>query len=125
MSTFGRLDILGNVAGIGGGAHVTDVSEEAYRRLMAINVDAPFFLSQVAIPHLLEAGGCIINIASNAGLMGQAYMVAYCMSKGAVVQLTRVVAMQLGSDVLQRASAQYDLLGSKFDLRGDRQMRND
>ena len=36
-----------------------------------------------------------------------------------------VVAMQLGSDVLQRASAQYDLLGSKFDLRGDRQMRND
>ena len=45
-------------------------------------------------PHLLERNGNIVNIASNAGLMGQAYTVAYCMSKGAVVQFTRALAME-------------------------------
>jgi NAD(P)-dependent dehydrogenase (short-subunit alcohol dehydrogenase family) len=51
-------------------------------------------MCQAAIPHLLETGGNIVNIASNAGLMGQAYTVVYCMTKGAVVQLTRSLAME-------------------------------
>ena len=90
----GRLDILGNVAGIARGEHAVDVTEDAYRRLMAVNVDGPFFLSQAAIPHLLEANGNIVNIASNAGLMGQAFTSTYCMSKGALVQLTRSLAWE-------------------------------
>ena len=94
VEQFGRLDVLGNVAGIAASYHVTDQSEESYRRIIAINQDAPFFFAQAAIPHLLETSGNIVNIASNAGLMGQAYTVAYCMSKGAVVQLTRALAME-------------------------------
>lgn len=94
VSAHGRLDVLGNVAGIARADHVADVTVEQYRRMMGVNTDACFFLAQAAIPHLLEARGNIVNIASNAGLMGQAYTVVYCMSKGAVVQLTRALAME-------------------------------
>lgn len=94
LEAFGRLDVLGNIAGISRSEHVLDVSEDAYRKMMAVNVDAPFFVAQAAIPHLLETEGAIVNIASNAGLMGGAYTVVYCMTKGAVVQLTRALAME-------------------------------
>jgi NAD(P)-dependent dehydrogenase (short-subunit alcohol dehydrogenase family) len=94
MDEFGRLDILGNVAGIYLPEHATKVTLEQYRRLMAINLDAYFFLAQAAIPHLLETGGNIVNIASNAGLQGVPYSVVYCMSKGGVVQLTRALAIE-------------------------------
>ncbi len=86
--------MLGNVAGIAAGQHFVDVTEAGYRRMMAVNMDAPFFFCQAAIPHLLESSGNIVNIASNAGLMGQAYTAAYCMSKGGVVQLTKSLAME-------------------------------
>src|SRR5437879_2213427 len=94
VAEHGRLDVLGNVAGIARAEHVTDVTVEQYRRMMGVNVDAYFFLAQAAIPHLLETKGNIVNIASNAGLMGQAYTVVYCMSKGVVVQLTKALAME-------------------------------
>jgi meso-butanediol dehydrogenase / (S,S)-butanediol dehydrogenase / diacetyl reductase len=94
VGEFGRLDVLGNVAGIFFAANVVDVTPEQYRRLMAVNLDAYFFLAQAAIPHLLETGGNIVNIASNAGLQGVPYAVAYSASKGGVVQLTRALAVE-------------------------------
>jgi len=90
----GQLDVLGNVAGIYVAGHATETTYEEYRRLMAVNLDACFFLAQAAIPHLLESGGNIVNIASNAGLQGVPYSVAYAMSKGGVVQLTRALAVE-------------------------------
>ena len=99
VAEFGHLDILGNVAGIARGEHRTEVTEAAYRQMMGVNVDGYFFMAQAAVPHLQRsaesgAGGVIVNIASNAGLMGGAYTVVYCMTKGAVVQLTRALAME-------------------------------
>jgi meso-butanediol dehydrogenase/(S,S)-butanediol dehydrogenase/diacetyl reductase len=94
LEEFGRLDVLGNVAGIYLAGHVTDMSIEQYRRIMGVNLDAYFFLAQAAIPHLLETGGNIVNIASNAGLQGVPYSVAYAMSKGGVIQLTRSLAVE-------------------------------
>jgi meso-butanediol dehydrogenase / (S,S)-butanediol dehydrogenase / diacetyl reductase len=94
VGEFGRLDVLGNIAGIARSEHVTDVTVEQYRRMMGVNVDGYFFMAQAAIPHLLESEGNIVNLASNAGLMGQAYTVVYCMTKGAVVQMTKSLAME-------------------------------
>jgi NAD(P)-dependent dehydrogenase (short-subunit alcohol dehydrogenase family) len=94
VGMFGRLDVLGNIAGIARCHHATDVTQEEWDLMMAVNVAGPFWLAQAAIPHLLESGGNIVNIASNAGLMGQAYTVPYCITKGAVVQMTRALAME-------------------------------
>jgi NAD(P)-dependent dehydrogenase (short-subunit alcohol dehydrogenase family) len=94
VAELGRLDVLGNVAGIARGEHFGAVTEAAYRQMMAVNVDGYFFMAQAAIPHLLDSDGVIVNVASNAGLQGQAYTVVYCMTKGAVVQLTRALAME-------------------------------
>jgi meso-butanediol dehydrogenase / (S,S)-butanediol dehydrogenase / diacetyl reductase len=106
VAEFGRLDILGNVAGIARGEHFADVTESAYRQMMAVNVDGYFFMAQAALPHLLTSAssggaGVLVNIASNAGLMGQAYTVVYCMTKGAVVQLTKSLAMEYAKTPLR------------------------
>ncbi len=94
VAAFGRLDVLANVAGIVRFRNTPEMSEAEWNLVMAVNVSGPFFLSQAAIPHLLEAKGNIVNVASNAGLMGQSFTAAYCASKGALVQLTRSLAME-------------------------------
>lgn len=94
VAAFGRLDVLGNVAGVLRFHEVPSVSEEDWNRIIGVNLTGPFFLAQAAIPHLLETAGNIINIASVAGLKGQAYTVPYCASKGGVVNMTRALAME-------------------------------
>jgi NAD(P)-dependent dehydrogenase (short-subunit alcohol dehydrogenase family) len=95
LEGFGRLDILGNVAGVYVAAHTPDMTRDQYRQVMAVNLDACFFLAQASIPHLLETtGGSIVNIASNAGIQGVPYSAAYCMSKGGVIQLTKALAVE-------------------------------
>src|SRR5690606_7600494 len=74
--------------------HAAKVTREHYRRVMSVNLDACWFLAQAALPHLLETGGNIVNIASNAGIQGVPYSVPYAMSKGGVVQLTRALAVE-------------------------------
>jgi NAD(P)-dependent dehydrogenase (short-subunit alcohol dehydrogenase family) len=94
VDALGKLDVLGNVAGIAKSVHMAEMTERDYTLMVAVNMNAPFYFCQAAIPHLLESGGNIVNIASNAGIMGQAYTVAYCMTKGAIIQLTRSLAME-------------------------------
>jgi len=94
VAEFGRLDVLGNIAGILRTGHFTEMSVEDYRRVMAVNIDAYFFTAQAAVPHLLETSGNIVNIASNAALQGIPYAAAYCVSKGGVLQLTRALAVE-------------------------------
>lgn len=95
IASFGRLDVLGNIAGVSRAEHFAQLDDSHYRQMFAVNVDGPYFMCQEALPHLLESRGNIVNIASNAGLMGTAYTVAYSMTKGAIVQLTRSLAMEL------------------------------
>jgi NAD(P)-dependent dehydrogenase (short-subunit alcohol dehydrogenase family) len=94
LDVFGRLDVLGNVAGIYRPAHTTDMSRDEYRLVMSVNLDGPFYLCQAAIPHLLETGGNIVNVASNSGLQGVPYSAAYAASKGGLIQLTRSLAVE-------------------------------
>jgi NAD(P)-dependent dehydrogenase (short-subunit alcohol dehydrogenase family) len=88
----GRPSVLVNCAGIGRFANAHEMSFEDWSRIIAVNLTGSFLMSQAVLPHLLDGGGNIVNIASNAGLMGQPYSAAYCASKGGVVQLTRALA---------------------------------
>jgi len=94
VAKYGKLDVLVNVAGIVRFSHATQTSEAEWNLLLAVNLSGPFFLSQAAIPHLLESGGNIVNIASNAGLMGQAYTVGYCASKAGLINMSKALAME-------------------------------
>jgi NAD(P)-dependent dehydrogenase (short-subunit alcohol dehydrogenase family) len=94
MTRFGRLDALCNIAGIIKFANSHEMDQELYLLTIAINLNAPFFLSQAAIPHLLEAEGAIVNCASTAAFVGEAYAAAYCASKAGLVQLTKAMAME-------------------------------
>lgn len=93
-NTYGRLDALCNVAGVVAFSHTPDMAEEAYQRIIAVNLSAPFFLSQAAIPHLLSMEGAIVNVASTAAFVGEAYLAAYCASKAGLVQMTKAMAME-------------------------------
>ena len=95
VDAFGRIDVLGNIAGLSWQDRVADITEADWDRMFGVNTKGVFFLTQAALPHLLESGGNIVNFASNAGLQGMAYMAAYCATKGAVVQMTRALAMEL------------------------------
>lgn len=94
VARFGRLDALCNIAGIIKFANSHEMAETDYLLTIAINLNAPFFLSQAAIPHLLEANGAIVNCASSAALIGEAYAAAYCASKAGIVNMTKAMAME-------------------------------
>ena len=91
---FGRLDALCNIAGIIYLANTPVMPAEQWHRTMAVNLSAPFFLSQAAIPHLLEAQGAIVNVASSAAFIGEAYAAAYCATKAGLVNMTKAMAME-------------------------------
>jgi NAD(P)-dependent dehydrogenase (short-subunit alcohol dehydrogenase family) len=90
----GRPQVLVNSAGIGGFAHTVDETFERWSAILGVNLTGTFLMCQAALPYLLDGGGAIVNVASNAGLMGQPYSAAYCASKGGVVNLTRALALE-------------------------------
>lgn len=93
----GGLDVLVNSAGIIRRANVLETAEAEWDQVMAVNVKSVFLLSKYAIPVMAEAGGgVIINVASGWGLVGGPRAAAYCASKGAVVQLTKSMALDHG-----------------------------
>jgi NAD(P)-dependent dehydrogenase (short-subunit alcohol dehydrogenase family) len=93
------LHLLVNNAGIIRRGSILETSEEDWDRVMAVNVKAIFLMSRAAIPHLQMAGeGVIINTASGWGLVGGPRAAAYCASKGAVVQLTKAMAIDHGPE---------------------------
>ena len=96
-SELGRLDILVNNAGGGIGDAAIDVREEDFDSVIALNTKAPFFLSQHAAKHMRgHGGGSIVNIASQAGLVALPGESSYCISKAAVVHMTRCHAVEWG-----------------------------
>jgi NAD(P)-dependent dehydrogenase (short-subunit alcohol dehydrogenase family) len=94
--TFGRLDVLFNNAGIIHRGTILEATEEEFDRTLAVNVKGIFLLSRCAIPVMTRPGGVIVNTASNWGLVGGARAAAYCASKGAVVLLTKAMALDHG-----------------------------
>lgn len=88
----GRPSLTVTCAGIGRFASSHEMPFEDWSRIIAVNLTGTFLTAQAALPYLLDGGGAIVTVASNAGLMGQPYSAAYCASKGGVVNLTRALA---------------------------------
>ena len=94
IAAYGRLDILVNAAGIVRFNHALQVPEGEFAQIMAVNLAAPFWFAQAAIPHLIEAKGNLINIASQSAQMGAPYIVPYATSKAGLIQMTKSLAME-------------------------------
>lgn len=94
------LHILVNNAGLAGkAAPIWEQSDADWRRVMAVNIDAPFYLCRAVLPHMRSRGyGRIVNIASVAGKEGNPNMVAYSASKAALIGLTKSVAKEVATE---------------------------
>lgn len=96
LSRFSRLDILLNNAGINIRGPIDELTYEQFKQVHDINVDGLWLTSKAVVPHMKFAGGGrIINVASTLGLVGLANRTPYASSKGAVVQMTRALALEL------------------------------
>jgi NAD(P)-dependent dehydrogenase (short-subunit alcohol dehydrogenase family) len=113
----GPPQVVCNVAGIGGFYNTAEMPLERWQQILAVNLTGPFLVCRAALPHLLEHGGAIVNVASNTALMGQAYSAAYCASKGGLLMFTKALAAEfLGqgvrANVVAPGGTDTPLLGS-------------
>lgn len=95
LAAFGRLDLLVNAAGVWVEGEAAAATEAEWDRCLDINLKGTFFACRHAIPALIDSGGQIVNIASDAGLIGNSGAAIYCASKGGVVLLTKALALEL------------------------------
>lgn len=93
---FGRLDVMVNNAGVHEGGHPAAITDDQWRKVMATDVDGVFYGCRAALPHLEKTKGAIVNMASVSGTGGDWGMSPYNAAKGAVVNLTRALALDLG-----------------------------
>jgi len=98
---FGRLDCLVNAAGVLIMGNAEELSDDDWRDTLGINLDVPFYLSRAALPHLIQSTGSIVNISSVWGLAGGQRALAYCASKGGLIQMTRAMALDHAIDGLR------------------------
>lgn len=96
LEEFGKLDILVNNAGINIRGSIDSLSEAEFAQVMATNVNGPWLVSRAVVPHMKKAKyGRIINLASTLGVVGLGNRTPYASSKGAVVQMTRALGLEL------------------------------
>ncbi len=93
------LDVLVNSAGVGKDGLIEDFDEAAWDEMLDVNLKGTFFCIRAALAALRDSKGNIVNLASDAGLVGEHGLAVYCASKGGVVNMTRAMALELAPDV--------------------------
>ena len=91
---FGRIDIVGNIAGFTRFEKVPEIDETAWRTTIDSMLTGPLWIAQAALPHLCDSGGVLINIASIAALRGQAYTLPYAVAKAGLAEMTRCLSLE-------------------------------
>jgi len=99
ISGLGGLDVLVNSAGVSAYGTVDEFDEAAWDQMLDVNLKGTFFCIRASLSALRKDKGNIINIASDAGLIGVSKLVVYCASKGGVVNMTRALALEFAPDV--------------------------
>jgi NAD(P)-dependent dehydrogenase (short-subunit alcohol dehydrogenase family) len=94
MSAFGRMDALCHAASFFAPSHAEKMEEADWDKTLAVNLSAPFFLFQAAVPHLIRARGAIVTLGSCGAFLVPPYTAAYTASKAAIIQLTKVLAKE-------------------------------
>jgi meso-butanediol dehydrogenase/(S,S)-butanediol dehydrogenase/diacetyl reductase len=97
VTRFGRLDVLVNNAGVFEAGELAEITDEQWRKVMSTDADGVFYGCRAALPHLEKTRGTIVNTASVSGLGGDWKMSPYNAAKGAVVNLTRALALDFGN----------------------------
>ncbi len=98
LDEFSAIDCLVNSAGVLPRGNAEETTDEQWRDTLAINLNVPFYLSRAAMPSLLKTEGSIVNISSFWGLRAGPKALAYCVSKGGLIQFTRAMALDYAGD---------------------------
>ncbi len=99
IEAFGGLDVLVNNAGVGAGRPIAECDEAMWDAHCDVNLKGLFFCCRAAIPELTKSKGNIVNIGSDAGLMGCPGITVYCGTKGGVVNMSRAMALEIAPEV--------------------------
>jgi meso-butanediol dehydrogenase/(S,S)-butanediol dehydrogenase/diacetyl reductase len=98
LDEFSAIDCLVNSAGVLPRGNAEETTDEQWRDTLAINLNVPFYLSRAAMPSLLKTEGSIVNMSSFWGLRAGPKALAYCVSKGGLIQFTRAMALDYAGD---------------------------
>lgn len=98
VRTFGRLDVLVSNAGIHFARPIDDYTDEDIDRIVSVNLKGTLYVMRAAVPKLRDTRGSIVSVSSMTGLVGQSQGAVYVATKGAIISLTKALALELGPD---------------------------
>lgn len=115
---FGRIDVLVNSAGIIKSGSIEDTTLDEWDKMFNINLRSVFVLSQKCLPYIAETKGNIVNVSSVAGTRSFPNLLAYCVSKAAIDQLTRCLALELASKKIRVNAVNPGVVATNLHKRG-------